>query len=605
MSAPRKSRAKPPHAPGNLVDPRQGTAALVPMLDTNLALCLASGLLGPRFEAAAARDQHAIAGHLVLVEHPVASDIAQARGDVKYGSVVLVELDTDKLLGAGGALESAPQILPLSFVRRVVFATEEKKSDFAARNSAYGDIPSGLVPLVVDAALFPEDVPGEASSTDPHTVANAAPTPPSEMAKAVVASTPVANAGDLPASTMRTTDAIAGGLRAFFAAVTVVGREEDIVAAGTLRFDESTQVDGSALLGAFASALDPEEKDPWYRHLATLAANVLDKWRVQEGIDAGLLLDDIEELANFSSLPQGASARAFFDYARKAVDASSPIPPNAYEDAGSIVPRGLLLFLLNPAPDRLGAIPKRIQRLGPRVYAFACALSGYRAGMARLPALVKATPPESLLATAELAWQLCGRESARLDVSRKWSADGSQVVRLLYGARELARVVTPASPMVSGLLAAISKAGFEAAIGSTDGAISLDVHAAGDAQPIFVTVDLGPMIPRASSYRFAVLGPAMGTPRKAVAEAARWNAIVEARGVFARPVCSGKVGRVEWAVYSRIPASPADIEEAAKMLRAAHDESMAAAEKPPVEGSLFPGAEGTAPDEVPSDADGK
>jgi hypothetical protein len=123
----------------------------VAMHEVNLALCLAGGFLALRTEENASRDHHTVVGYVTFSKAPVSQEtIKLAMGELKHGVVCLAEVEDKPRDNLGP--------VPISMVKRVIFATDEQASNFFTRMAGYGDIPEGVIEIAAAPNLFSKEL---------------------------------------------------------------------------------------------------------------------------------------------------------------------------------------------------------------------------------------------------------------------------------------------------------------------------------------------------------------------------------------------------------------------------------------------------------------
>jgi ABC-type Mn2+/Zn2+ transport system permease subunit len=252
----------------------------VAMHEVNAAMCLAGGILGPRFEASAARDHHSASGLLQIEPNePTSEALAGAKGDLSYGEVVVFEVN----LPGGGEL--AIPALPLLQATRLVFKSEEARDLFRARMSGFGDIPDDLLPMAVQASLFATR---EQSNQTPLAVPEAAATASTSPGSDSFASAAVVRR-------FREIDRCAGGLLA--AVSTLQGSPATFRLIGRLGAISLSEPDGSPV-EQFASELalmvDPSSEAANYVPVFASIAEVLNSGAMDDGFSATALLREAE-----------------------------------------------------------------------------------------------------------------------------------------------------------------------------------------------------------------------------------------------------------------------------------------------------------------------
>lgn len=520
--------------------PQAAMPTYAAMHETNAALCLASGFLAPRLEENAARDHHYTAGRVVL-EHPAPSarSLLLAKGDLPYGVVLAVELDTERL-PPGFDVDDA-EVIPLSAAKRLVFADEQSRLEFEARTSAYADIPRNILPYEVDSALFvspelPLTQPGEAG-------------PGTEGSRA-------ARGGDQLRARMSLLDRCAGGLAAAFSTLNSPGGAELLPALAGLGDGMGQLSSPVQLVWDLVARVDASMDVSAYKPLLASIVSALCELDIADGFSASSVLKKINVALD---APGGGSANGaaqrFVRFAQDVVALRRELPDAAFADvAGSAVPRGALLFLLNPEPETLSAVRVRTPSLGARTYLVAATLVGVRAGMARLPSDTK-SDPAAFLAIPSFVLAATRGAVAPLSVTSRWEQSGAKLSELAWGDSVLAQVRLPPSADRLALVETATRAGIAATFSPSDGAlvaeVSRDQHVAQLAMRPS-TVSTFPRLPAIET----ILALVCPLPKRAVtALATSVNERASATGVHCRIVELGQRRIVELSAFLAWPAS--------------------------------------------------
>jgi hypothetical protein len=143
----------------------------------------------------------------------------------------------------------------------------------------------------------------------------------------------------------------------------------------------------------------------------------------------------------------GSVVRRFSKHASDIVSARREIGDDAFSDAdGKISARALLLFMLNPDAERMGAVQARVPNVGERVHALALLFTGCFLGLAAMPASWKAPSKDAFLAVGLITFQLMNSSHPKLDFQVEWRPDGFGRISILHGARVLAEQTVPPPP---------------------------------------------------------------------------------------------------------------------------------------------------------------
>jgi hypothetical protein len=434
----------------------------IAMHEINAAMCMAGGMIGPRFEDGAARDHHFSACGLVIEDHLSSKEaLSAAFGGLRYGEVVIFEV----LMPVQG-----PCILPslpLLYAKRLVFRTKDAKEQFLARFSGFGDIPLMAVPLAVSPELFS----GMAKLALP------------DIFPAIVKEDPVetlnveASVTTTPTSLMRTIDRCAGSLLAALGTTRLGGHAGDILKGfGDLDFSIPEAQAAACFATRLAVNADggPEANlfAPIFGSVATVLCSGL--------MDAGFSASELQKLAQPEST-KGLEAESknlkaiesMWSFTKDVLSLRRDVPEGAWSDiGGSPLARGTLFFLLNPEPEQLQVARIKNPNLGPRVHLIAGLLVGLRAGLTRLGKETKEDTGSFLTATAFVHTWL-SKSDVSLEYVRYWDPnDGTPVDNLRFNGRELASARMPIDFRLHNLAAIIRTAGVDARFSYESGALS-------------------------------------------------------------------------------------------------------------------------------------
>lgn len=455
------------------------------MHETNVALCLASGFLAPRLEENATRDHHRAAGKVVLeCSAPSARSMLQARGDLPYGVVVVVEICPDRL-STGVGVEGA-ELIPLLAAKRLVFASDQSRLEFTARTSAYADIPDDVLPYEVDPGLFASQamLPGDLSGED-------------ELDQGEPEDPSVERDNKLR-SQVALLDRCAGAMAASFSTL-VTPEGAGLQAALSGMGDGMGQVFSPFQVAwELAARIDAAVDAEAYRPLLANLVSLLCEAGASDGFSASSLLRKLHATLGVGSNAVGSEAmQRFIGFAQDVVGLRRDLPNAAFADvAGSAIPRGALLFLLNPEPETLAAIRVRTPGLGPRVYFVAAMLVGIRAGMSRLPSDIKSGA--SFLAIPSFVLAASRGEAAPLAVASRWERTGARISELAWNGYPMARARVEPVPEELALLLTVTRAGIAAAFSPVDGTLVAEMTRAEHSAKLALCPQTLPTFPRSA-----------------------------------------------------------------------------------------------------------
>ena len=424
----------------------------IAMHEINVAMCMAGGMIGPRFEEGAARDHHFSAGGLVIEAHSLSKEaLSGAMGGLGYGEVVILEV----LMPPHGAC-ILPS-LPLIDARRLIFRTRDAEEQFLARFSGFGDIPLMSVPLAVAPELFS----GAAEQAQPSLLVALAGQDPAVTLKV--------DASDATTSTnlMRTIDRSAGSLLAALGTSREVGQASDIlkgIAGISLPIPDAQAASSFATKLAVIADGGPDAN--LYAPIFGSVAAVL----CSGFMDAGFSASELQKLAQPEST-SGLEADSknlkaielMWSFTSDVLALRRDVPEGAWSDiGGSPLARGTLFFLLNPEPEQLQAALIRNPSLGSRVHFIAGLLVGLRAGLTRMGKETKEDTEKFLTAAAFVhTWLTKGEASLKL--VRNWDPNnGAPAENLLFDGLVLASARMPSDPRLAELAAIIRTVGIDA-----------------------------------------------------------------------------------------------------------------------------------------------
>lgn len=526
----------------------------VAMHEVNAAMCLAGGILGPRFEESAARDHHVAGGGLQIeTTAPSARAFAEAKGDLTYGTVVVFEVPPP------GPGQPSLTSLPLWRATRLAFESMDALNLFRARMSGFGDVPEDVVPMGVDIRLFAAR--GDAVQASLHLHR-----PTQEVADAVQAE-PMLSAST--ANTGRAVDRCAGGLLA--AASTLQGRPAApvrlIERVGGLSLGKPGELPVEQFANAIALAADPWPEAATYAPVLSAVVAVLSSGAMDDGFSATTLQREAEAAASqhvADGSQQQQAIQKFWTFTKDVLALRRDVPDGTWSDeGGSAIARGTLLFMLNPEPEQLKAVRDRTPRLGAAVHFIAGMLVGLRSGLARMGRDVKSARGPFLAGAAFVHDWFHGKDSS-LAVQRSWDAvSGSRGCALAYEGVVIAQAVDPADPARVALAVALRAVGIDARFLPDTGDLSGRVGAGG-LEATFGAIDAKlPAFPRQDAVEAWTLVPAQLSLRAAAAVASEVNAGTREHCVTAR-VVDGARGRaaVRLSVLATKPTSNESLREA-------------------------------------------
>lgn len=521
---PSVKRARPSRARDLAPAVRAEPLGYVAMHEVNAAICLAGGILAPRFEESAARDHHVSAGGIQIdPAAPSASSLAEAQGDLQYGNVVVFEVPLRH-----GGLKS----VPLWRATRLIFESREACELFRARMSGYGDVPGDILPMDVDAKIF-----AVRSSSAQASLILAA----SEVESATgVTKAAVASEANV-AAPFRAVDRCAGGLLG--AASTLddsLASSRIVEAMGGLALADPSASPVEQFASTIALLADSSPEGLTFVHVLSAIASVLTSGLMDNGFSATALLREAETIS-CSNLhegsPQEQAIRTFWDFTKEVLAMRREVPVGAWSDeGGSAVARGTLAFLLNPEPEQLQALRYRTPDLGSAVHFVAGLLVGIRSGLTRMGTDVKASRGPFLVGAAFVHDWLHGQHPS-LALQRSWdSKDGSCECAMVYEGVGIARVKEPADRSRAALAGALRAVGIDARFSPQTGVLSGSLGADLLEATFGMEDGILPAFPRQPTIEVWAIVPGKLARRAADSLVVQVNGETRNHGVFAQLV---------------------------------------------------------------------
>jgi hypothetical protein len=430
----------------------------IAMHEINAAMCMAGGMIGPRFEEGAARDHHFSAGGLLIEAFsPSKEALFRAIGGLGYGEVVIFEV---LMPSQGPCILPA---LPLANARRLVFRTRDAEDQFLARFSGFGDIPLMAVPF----AVIPELFSGVVELGQPDLLSAIGEQDSSATLKVEASVT----------NLMRTIDRCAGSLLAALGTTRVVGQAGNILQGiGGLGLSILDAQAASCFATKLAIIVDGGPEANLYAPIFSSVAAVLSSGMMDAGFSASELqkLAQPESIKGLEAAPKNLKAiELMWSFTKDVLSLRRDVSEGAWSDVGgSPLARGTLFFLLNPEPEQLQAALVRNPNLGPRVHFIAGLLVGLRAGLTRMGKETKEDTAAFLTVSAFVhTWLTKGEAS--LKYVRHWDADdGTSVGTLLFDESVLSSARMPTDLLLAKAAAIIRLAGVDARFNQETGILS-------------------------------------------------------------------------------------------------------------------------------------
>lgn len=511
---PAAKRARPARGRQKRPVAKEGRRGYVVMHEVNAAICLAGGILAPRFEASAARDHH-VAGGGIQIEFaaPSAQAFADARGGLSYGNLVVFEISQPR---AG----QPPPSLPLWHATRLVFESPESLQLFRARMSGYGDVPNDVLPMVVDATLF------AARGTPAQTSLLAA-------GAAVESTTGAAQdhlapeAGD--PQDFRAIDRCAGGLLGALSTTQgPAGHVRLIASLDGLAFGKPNGSPVEQFASTIARRVDQSPDAEEFERVLTATVSILASGEMDDGFSAKSLCREAEPVSVRGlqdGSPQRQKIQRFWTATKDVLELRREVQEGRWSDeGGSAIARGTLLFMLNAEPEQLQAVRERTPSLGTAVHFIAGLLVGIRAGLTRMGREVKSTRGPFLAGSAFVHDWLRGQDVS-LALRRTWDAEnGSSEYSLAYQGTAIAVAKEPVHSLRVALAVALRAAGVKSRFSPDTGELSGTLGVGGWEVAFGAVEAMVPAFPRQAAIEAWALLPAKLARSGAAALIANVNA---------------------------------------------------------------------------------
>lgn len=548
-SARKKSKAAP--VPDHVLQ-------YVVMHENNIAVCLAGGLLAPRPEESAARDHHLLAGGLVLESvRPSGAAFVGARGDLPYGMLVIAEVRR-----SSKEKENEVPLLPLRQATRLVFPSVERKTEFQARMSAYADVPENIIPLEVDSGLFDLDVP----NPDSPTARSRGELPHEPGVEAEVN----AERAQHVTSRIKCIDRSAGALAASLSTLSRAEAAPLLAAFNGFGADFADGTSPSEFAAALAMRVDDSQDAVNYAPLIRTLASLLTEGVTDDGFSAASLLRRLEALGSqeTATAEESRAWERFVRFAQDVVALKREPPARAFADGdGSALPRGALLFLLNPEPETLAAVRVRTPHLGARVYFVAAILVGLRAGLTRLPRELKSNREQFLAVPEYINDVMTGRRGS-LRFRQVWDPiSGERVQELLWDGAIVSGVRFPVDVRMAMIAEAVRAAGVEAFFSADNGFLTSTTSAEGAAALLVFEPSSAPTFPRVNACEVSATYRIRLANRTAQAIVTSINETSQVDGVYAGYPETDNGRAIRLAAYAVEPVSQTGIKDAIAAVR--------------------------------------
>lgn len=386
----------------------------VAMHEINAAMCIAGGVLGPRFEEGAVQDHHIDSGGLVIEAiRPSKNSLLRASGELGYGAVCIFEVIAPEWKSVVNLS------LSLLNVKRLIFQSSDAELQFRARISGFGDIPENVVLIDVDAELFF----ALSELIHPKLFQDSALEP--DLGPSVLG---------VGIKTMRSIDRCGGALLAAFASTKERLSGDDFRDIARLHLTLSDDSSPAYLATELALSIDGSSEAKAYALMFKSVADILCSGEMDSGF-SGSELQRLAQPQSVKGLPENSKTLKIIDEAWKfteeVLSLRREVPNGGWSDiGGSPLARGMLLFLLNPEPEQLQAAPIRVPNVGPRVLFVAGLLVGLRVGLARLGRELK-EDTESFLGVSAFAHSWLAGQRVWFQHKRCWDSHEGSVLDTL------------------------------------------------------------------------------------------------------------------------------------------------------------------------------
>ena len=556
----KRGEAKNARPKRSAIEPKE-RLAYAAMHETNLALCLASGFLAARHEKSAARDHHWRSGGNVIVSgKPVSPElVATARGGLNYGNVVLAEISTAGFDASKSSVSGQIELrapLPLASLRRALFRSTAERDEFVAKIAGYADVPGGIIELAVDADAFPKKEPAlELFAADSMDVGP--------------------NAISLPY------DALGGALLALLHHLRTVGDDVPLELLRDVLNFAPVKVPLAEIAGGLAGALDPRGGSQGAL-VARLVMELLMARQPGTGFNPAAFLDQLHEAVARLPASAGAPIDKFVEHAKDILAARKDISDDAHADsAGKVVSRALLLFLLNPDPEKLYNLRKRPNKVGKCVYSLAMFFSGAFKGLAGLPSLWKSSNTQAFLAIGVFASRVFHGLPAPVGIGRSWDQTGSCIDMLSCESYSFASRVIPADLEITKVLKHAEALHWPTSFDLGTGGLSFSTERDGVPRQLSARIASSPTFPRERSIEVVMLCLKEFTKKDVVRIVNEVNGSSSFKAVFARATMRRKTLAVEcYAFVSGMSITEDSLKAAVAALLESEDSLMVHANGP-------------------------
>ena len=480
----------------------------VALHSTDATVFLSAGFLPPR--ATDQSQQTAHGASIIVSTSPVPANLLdRACGTRDFGFPVLVEVEVpnDGIGQLGPSIFIADSPIPIANALSLIFKTDEQLKEFHARAGSYGDVPISACTYKVDPALF-----GERDSAELFSF----PEP----------------SNDLAAVRLRLADKIGGSIATYLAAARGVSEAEALAWIQQAFATAGTGLTLANLLGGLARAMGGSDSGDV--RLVEEVGDFLNSTDAGSGFRRQEFLSGLAGRAEATGDEKFAKfVNRFVKHAEDIAAARRELADDAFaETDGKIQLRALLLFMLNPDPDRLLLAPRRIGILGPRVFCLAAAVAGGFGGLARLPSSMKAPNRQAFSGLTLLVHQAISGRQVMLERALAWDAKGARQDVLTVAGNEVARAETAPPKVLSTAFGIASRVGLKPTFRTETG--ELEIKSDKYNFPITLRISKVPTVPLIDGLRAGAQLLSTGGTKRLGECVAAINESAQETGTFAK-----------------------------------------------------------------------
>jgi hypothetical protein len=380
----------------------------VVMHTNNLAICMASGFIGPRFENGAVRDHNYRSDTLIINSLPIPENyFIEAFGDLKYGAVCIVSVKIPKIF-------IGTKILPFSYVESVIFSSQLDSDEFSAKLSGYSDIPDFKLPLRVDQTVFPVAL--------------------DDTLKINVTLHEYLNPDQ---GYYFSVDKLSGLIFTLFFSINKLKKPAIIKKLIKLSELNSTILGPNDFFKKITQILDlfTDLEEGFF--LLDKLFNFLNSAEAKNGFNPKLFLNQLKTVSyQASTESQRRIIDGFCKHSLDILELRRDLTSLGDED-GKVIPRAILLFMLSPDSNKLDGLSSMYPNLGNNVYLVASMLIGFFAGASTLPSNIKSFSNDSALIVPDFVFDLTIGGVGLFQFESSFDETGSSANRLTYKDKKL------------------------------------------------------------------------------------------------------------------------------------------------------------------------